>query len=307
MVVLCLAGWLRAAAATDWVAELSSTNIDVRRVAIDRIQTLDDPRIPEVCLPLLQDQGYSIRRQAARAIGSRYYQIPKDRLPVFIAAMRKWTKDLPGDLDGWDRDGYQEVADRGIGLLTRDFSGGAFSVSPDKKWVLYEERRLPMIADTKLATRELLAPTVPAGLPYASVPAHVDHGELIEDAGMQPIRLLKLMITSQPVSYLFNPQWSPASTGLVLQPSIQAKFFSPLCIWRARDGDYRTFAVESFHELYGNRFPHCGTILDFVKWQGPKVIFKIYDCDYDGEGPYDPTGILVSVDIRNWSIALEKK
>jgi hypothetical protein len=306
--LLCLAGCLRAGAATDWIAQLSSTNIEVRRVAIDLIQTLDDPRIPEACLPLLQDEGYSIRRQAARAIGSRYYQIRKARLPFFISAMQKCRQDFPPGMDAWDLQGDQRVVDRGIGLLTDKLDGDAFSVSPNKKWVLYEQRRLPMIADTKLLSRELLAPSVPPDLPYEMFPTRVDHGNLVEELGpAQRIRLLKLMCTAGPVGDLFHPQWSPTSAGLVIQPAIQEKFFTPICLWRSRDGAYRVFAVNSFQKFYGNRFPHWGTIIDFVRWRGSKVFFRIYDCDYAGEGPYDPTGILVSVDIRDWSTALEKK
>jgi hypothetical protein len=312
VITLCVSGWLRAAAASDWVAELSSTNIDVRRVAVDKIQTLDDPRIPDACLPLLQDPGYSVRRQAARAIGSRYYQIPPERQPVFIAAMRKCRQDFPSGFDSWELAGDQNVADRGIGLLTRDFSSTAFSVSPDKKWVLYEQRRLPMIADTKLRSRQLLAPTIPLALPlsdYGLNPGHIDHGEIIEEDSQatHPTRLLKLMMTNWDVSDLFHPQWSPNGAGLVIQPSIQAKFFAPICIWRARDGGYRTFAVESFQQFYGKRFPHWGTVLEFVQWEGSKAILKIYDCDAGGGEPYDPKGIEVSVDIRDWKTGLEQK
>jgi len=307
---------LRAAAATDWVAELSSTNIDVRRVAIDRIQTLDDPRIPDACLPLLHDAGLSIRRQAARAIGSRFYQIPKDRLPVFIAAMKQYLRDVPNDPEQADGYGDINVAVRGVGLLTRDFSGPAFSVSPDRKWVLYEQRRRPMIADTGLENRQLLAPELPAGIADWAwgFDDHVEKGAIVEDEPSHSTGLLKLMWTYAPVTGLFDPHWQPESEGLELQPAIQHRFFRPACIWRSRDGAYRVFTVESFQPLYGKRFPHWGTTLDFVTWKGPKAVFKIYDCDNpgqsdppDGFDSYDPVGILVSVDIDNWKIALEKR
>jgi len=65
---------------SEWMDDLHCSNIGVRRSAIDAIQTIDDQRIPAACLPRLTDEGDSIRRQAARAIGSRFYQISnKDR------------------------------------------------------------------------------------------------------------------------------------------------------------------------------------------------------------------------------------
>jgi hypothetical protein len=309
-VALCFCGWLRAFAGTDWVAELSSPDINVRREAVDRIETLDDPRIPAACLPLLHDAGLSIRRQAARAIGSRFYQIPKDQMPEFIAAMRQYRQQFPPNskpLDPAEPQGDQIVAERGLGLLTRDFSGPEFTVSPDKKWVLYEERRRPMIATTDLAKRQLLAPSLPAGDPYSSTPSHVERGDIVEEGeDSQPDRLLKLMITWVPNEWLFKPRWQPESRALEMQPDIQARFFTPACIWRSRDGAYRVFTVDSFQRLYGNRYPHWGTTMDFVKWDGPKAVFKIYDCDSGGD-IFDPKGILVSVDINDWKIATVKE
>ena len=312
MVAVCLGGWFHASAATNWVAALGSADIKVRRQAVDRIQTLDDPRIPAACLPLLQDDGLSIRRQAARAIGSRFYEIPKDQMPQYIAAMRQYRQRFPPDPkppNNYDPQGDQIVAERGLGLLTRDFSGPEFSVSPNKKWVLYEERRLPMIARTDLSTRQLLSPCLSAGDPYAGSPSHVEDGEIVEgDRDSQPSGLLKLYITWVPNEWLFKPHWQPASLALELQPSIQHRFFTPACIWRSKDGTYRVFTVDSFQRLYGKRYPHWGTTMDFVKWDGPKAVFKIYDCDSSGGGePYDPKGMLVSVDINDWQIAVVKE
>jgi hypothetical protein len=52
-----------------------------------QIGTSNDPRLPDACLPVLKKEGNSIRRLAARAIGSQWHQIPKDRVPVFTAAL----------------------------------------------------------------------------------------------------------------------------------------------------------------------------------------------------------------------------
>jgi hypothetical protein len=44
------------------------------------------------------------------------------------------------------------------------------------------------------------------------------------------------------------------------------------------------------------------------KWEGPKAVFKIYDCASPGKGyPYDPKGILVSVNINDWKIGAVKQ
>ena len=50
--------------------QLKSPEPDVRIAALRELQTSLDPRIPDAMLPLLADEGNSIRRLAARAIGS---------------------------------------------------------------------------------------------------------------------------------------------------------------------------------------------------------------------------------------------
>jgi hypothetical protein len=286
-----------AAESPDWIEKLQSPDIEVRRTAIDRIQTLDDSRIPEACLPLLRDEGFSIRRQAARAIGSRFYQIPKERTAAFVDALKQCAKDAP--------DGVKFVANRAIGLLTRDFSSDAFSKSPDGRWVLYEQRRLPMIADITLAKRQLLAPVSPDDK-WGVNDTYVERGQII-DRGPDG-KLLKLMRTNEPMEWVFRHHWQPKGDAIALQPTIQAKFFSPICIWRASDGETRTWWVTSFKSLYGKKFPHWATVIDFVRWDGHKAVLRIYDCDSDPARPEisDPKGILVSVNIDDWKIALEK-
>ncbi|MEO5714893.1 MAG: HEAT repeat domain-containing protein, partial [Luteolibacter sp.] len=74
-----IAPLLAAGEAAKPIAALSSQDITIRRAAVEAIQTLDDPAIPAACLPLLKDEGFSIRRQAARAIGSRFFDVPADQ------------------------------------------------------------------------------------------------------------------------------------------------------------------------------------------------------------------------------------
>jgi hypothetical protein len=63
-------------------------------------------------LPLLSDEGNSIRRLAARAIGSRWWQISKEKVPQFIEALRRNKKSEFED--------ERNMIARAIGLLTRD-------------------------------------------------------------------------------------------------------------------------------------------------------------------------------------------
>jgi hypothetical protein len=282
-------------AAVDPVAQLRSPDIGVRRRAIDQIQTLEDPRLPEACLPLLQDEGLSIRRQAARAIGSRFAQIPGARVDAFVAALRRCAKEGPEDVTF--------IAERAIGLLTRKFTSPAFSRSPDGRWVLYEQRRLPVVADRQLQSPQLLSPTHPDPEMISS-DSFVALGN-IEDLN-QKTKLLKLMVTNDSMERLFHPHWQPQSKALALSPDIQRRFYEPIILWRARDGAVTTWSVRSFRALYGQRFPHWGTLCEFVKWRGTKALIHIYDVDDAGGGePFDPKGIIVSVDVETWKIALE--
>ena len=292
--LLCLLSTLNQAAAEDPMELLKSRDLQVRRAAIDAIQTLEDPRIPGACLPLLRDEGLSIRRQAARAIGSRSTEIPASEVAMYLIALREYEKSAV--------EGGELVARRAIGLLTRDFSSPAFSSSPDGKWVLYEQWRLPMLADTRLENRQLLGIQIPGDeMEVAPRVNHVEGGEVIEDWHGPPEPLLKLEVTNEPLADLFRPVWQPDSLGVTLQPRIQHRFFSPTVLWRASDGAYRVFTVKSFAALYGKHFPHWSTCLDFEKWDGRKALFWIHDVD-DIDEMYDPVGIHVSVDLGTWEM-----
>jgi len=282
--------------AADPVLLLQSKDMTIRRKTVDEIQTLDDARIPGACLPLLADEGKSIRRQAARAIGSRYDQIPQEKLPAFLTALERCAREGPKD--------NTFVAQRAIGLLTRNFSYPAFSVSPDGRWVLFEQRRLPVIADIKLTHRQMLKPISP-DKDMTHDQSIVKGGQIVELDGQT--RLLKLMATNDGLENLLAPRWHPKGDAIALAPDFQWKFYHPIIIWRAKDGQVTTWGVDAFKGLYGKRFPHWATTTDFVEWRGRKAIIHIYDCDQDpASKPYDPKGVEVSVDIDTWKIALEK-
>ena len=130
------------------LAKLKSPDADVRVEALRALQTSLDPRIPEAVLPLLADEGNSIRRLAARAVGSRWWQIPKERVPAFVAALRR--------NEGSEFDDEKNMVQRGIGLLTRNYGGKMLPRSADGRWVIYERLGLPCLIDTKNGTEELL-------------------------------------------------------------------------------------------------------------------------------------------------------
>ncbi len=130
------------------LARLKDGDIVVRIEALRGLMTSLDPRLPDALLPLLKDEGNSIRRLAARSIGSRWWQIADERVAVFVKA-------LQGNAAS-KHDDEANMARRAIGLLRRKYDGDMFSRSVNKRWVIYERRGLPCLIDTKSGTEELL-------------------------------------------------------------------------------------------------------------------------------------------------------
>jgi hypothetical protein len=132
------------------VEKLHDASAEVRIDALRQVQTTLDPRLPKEMLRLLSDQGDSIRRLAARGIGSRYGQIPKEELGDYLPPLRKLLV---------DREQHEDVAlmaERAIGLLTRNYSGDLFAPSPDRKWIIYERYSRPCVIDVRRKNEELL-------------------------------------------------------------------------------------------------------------------------------------------------------
>jgi|SRR5438552_580965 len=128
--------------------QLKSPEPDVRIAALRELQTSLDPRIPDAMLPLLADEGNSIRRLAARAIGSRWWQIPKEKISQFVAALRR--------NDNSEFEDEKNMVTRAIGLLTRDYKSDMFAASSNGRWIVYERRALPCLIDMTTQTEELL-------------------------------------------------------------------------------------------------------------------------------------------------------
>jgi hypothetical protein len=115
-----------------------------------QLQTYLDSRIPGAMLPLLSDEGNSIRRLAARAIGSRWWQIPREKSEGYVNALER---NLRSEIDFEDE---THMAERGIGLLTRRYDSKMFARSPNGRWVIYERHGFPCLIDTTTYTEELL-------------------------------------------------------------------------------------------------------------------------------------------------------
>lgn len=275
LLVIALAPDLYAGEASKSIAALSSPDIAVRRAAVDAIQTLDDPAIPAACLPLLKDEGFSIRRQAARAIGSRFSDIPKDQRKSVVDALKTCAKQGPEDVT--------LICQRAIGLLTENYKFPSFSVGPKKKWVLYERRRLPVIAPVKGGPHALVSPVA------------------IDFDGKPD--LLKMEVTNESAQELFDPHWHPGGEALALTMKLQRRFYTPVCIWSATSDKIKILEAHSLKGVLPSRYPAWGTTTEFARWDGDKAVVRVYDCD-DGvsaDPPKDP-GVFVSYDLRNGKI-----
>jgi len=130
------------------IAGLKNPDPLMRATAVRNLQTSLDPRIPDAVLPLLMDEGTSTRRLAARAIGSRWWQISKDNTPAFLVTLQRNERSK--------NRGVKNMTDRALGLLQRDYRSNMFARSASRRWVVYERRKLPCLIDTKSESEELL-------------------------------------------------------------------------------------------------------------------------------------------------------
>jgi HEAT repeats len=133
-----------------YLPQLKDKDADTRIAALRELLTSLDSRIPEAMVPLLSDEGNSIRRLAARAIGSRWWQIPKDKVDSYVKALQG---NLRSEQDFEDE---KNMAERAIGLLTKKYDSKMFSRSPNGRWIFYERRGFPCLIDTTTYTEELL-------------------------------------------------------------------------------------------------------------------------------------------------------
>jgi hypothetical protein len=149
VVAFCLSG-SSVNPADVYLPQLKDKDPDVRIEALRQLLTSLDSRIPEAMLSLLSDEGNSIRRLAARAIGSRWWQIPTEKSESYVNGL---SKNLKSEMDFEDE---KNMAERAIGLLTKKYDSKMFSRSPNGRWVIYERYSFPCLIDTTTYTEELL-------------------------------------------------------------------------------------------------------------------------------------------------------
>src|SRR5262245_9004398 len=108
-----------------YLPQLKDKDADVRIAALRELLTSLDSRIPEAMLSLLSDEGNSIRRLAARAIGSRWWQIPKEKTESYVNALQH---NLRSEIDFEDE---KNMAERHfyVALRNRRPTNQLFSVS----------------------------------------------------------------------------------------------------------------------------------------------------------------------------------
>ena len=133
-----------------YLPQLKDKDADVRIAALRELLTSLDSRIPEAMRVLLSDEGNSIRRLAARAIGSRWWQIPKDKSESYVKSLEH---NLHSEIDFEDE---THMAERAIGLLAKKYDSKMFSCSPNARWVIYERCSFPCLIDTTTYTEELI-------------------------------------------------------------------------------------------------------------------------------------------------------
>lgn len=228
-----------------WIERLKDADMEVRIEALRGLQTSLDPRLPEAFLPLLGDEGNSIRRLAARAVGSRYWQIPAERRPPFLAAL---TRSLSSE-----RDDERNMAARAIGLLTGRYEGPMCSRSPDGRWVIYERYGLPCLIDTRDKTEELL------GWEHSGS----YDGKLASAWGNGTVER--------------SVHWHPAEEIVALDIIISRKD-STVWVWRHRKG-IKKFETLALRELVGYREDEinggAGFYADTEAWHGNELRLSV--------------------------------
>jgi hypothetical protein len=234
---------------TQLLKQLQSAYIQTRKSAMFELQTSLDPRIPDACLPVLKMEGDSIRRLAARAIGSRWHQIPKERVPHFTASLTTQLKS--------DHAGLVNMARRGIALLNRSYSDPMVSHSRNKRWVIYERYGLPCLIETRNMTEELL------GYPSEAKMACAWGNE----------ELAPTVI------------WHPRKDMVAMDMIVHRKL-STIWIWAHRKG-LRQLSMDEMLESLGHKqddvVGYAGLFAQSEGWNGDSLDFSLSYTEMDGE------------------------
>ncbi len=262
MMLMTAAGRLTAqdtARVTTLLQELKpGTNAEKQLDALHALATSLDLRIPAACLPLLQSPGTSVRRNAARAIGSRWWQIPAEQTAAYVDALKKNAGSTDPQVENMTR--------RGIGLLTRKYDHAMFSRSAGKRWVIYERHGKPCVIDTRNHTEELLGPAI--------------------DGDFLPSYSNELL-----TEYC---HWHPKQDLVALDVLI---FRRPRLLWVWRPGGgLRSFGVEELTKLLkpaqAGRAVQSIESVDFKQWKGADLECAATYVVRKGDGVEERTAVL---------------
>ena len=266
IVAFCIAGSTTNPADV-YLPQLKDKDADVRIAALRELLTSLDSRIPEAMLPLLSDEGNSIRRLAARAIGSRWWQIPKEKTESYVNALQS---NLKAEVDFEDE---THMAERAIGLLTRRFDSKMFSRSPNGRWVLYERRGFACLIDTTTYTEELVG-WAPVYNRNSEMPPWLFGGN-------SPIGQDEAL-------------WHPTREAVALSVSVSRRATS-VWIWEHKRGVQkltRTELIKLLHPKGKIEEPNPITA-EFKEWKGDDLLVSV------GWGLEDEGGAVIAWNLAN--------
>ena len=250
-----------------YLPQLKDKDADVRIEALRQLQTSLDSRIPDAMFALLPDEGNSIRRLAARAIGSRWWQIPREKTESYVNALEH---NLRSEVDFEDE---KNMAERAIGLLTRRYDSKMFSRSPNGRWILYERRGFPCLIDTTTYTEELLGWSASTGRDLEMPPWFF--------GGNSPIGQEEAL-------------WHPNKEAVALSVSISRRATS-VWIWEHKHGVQklkRSELIKLLHPKGKIEEPNPITA-EFKEWKGDDLLVSV------GWGLEDEGGATVAWNLAN--------
>jgi hypothetical protein len=256
LVLLCTASAAfaqTAAQVNDALRRLPDPVPERQAEALQVLATSLDPRIPAACLPLLKSPGSSVVRNAARAIGSRWHQIPPDQTATYLTALKANLRDADSAVVNMTR--------RALGLLDRSYRGDMFARSKSRRWVIYERHGQPCLIDTKTQTEELL----PARGTFA--PAY----------GNEPLT----------GAFAWHAKRDAVALGIIV-----SRHVTEVVVWQ-HTSPLRTLSFEAIRPLLkparGATIREGFTDIDFTAWSGDDILLTVGYSTEQGENFVDHT------------------